>query len=188
MMMVIIMRLLLMAVDTMQVQVDPHDNNKGMTDKPDSDVDNNDQVPGDPAYGECGSRGLRGGHGPVRPQGPMGPVVSVFMNVNVKCLILLAKDDEDAESHLLHSNDWTNSEDVKCSRFCFSLSSGTHLLYESITPVSNDWNTLQRLFCRQFSKVRHTKRWRSFQSDEATDTIDSLTLHLKTVCPNARVQ
>ena len=35
-----------------------------------------------------------------------------FINVHVKCPIFLAKDDEDSESHLLHSNDWMNLQHI----------------------------------------------------------------------------
>ena len=46
------------------------------------------------------------------PKGPMGPVVSVFVNLYVKCPIFSAKDNQDAHSHLLHSNDWMNSKGI----------------------------------------------------------------------------
>ena len=52
------------------------------------------------------------------------------MNLHVKCPIFSAKNDEDAESHLLHSNEWMNSqgmaEDVKCGKFCLTLVSDAH--------------------------------------------------------------
>ena len=76
------------------------------------------------------------------------------------------------------------AEDTKCSMFCFTLGVDAHLWYESITPVGNDWNNLQRLFHVQFSKLGQTqgelfKKGRSFQFDETTDTIDFCFLRLK---------
>ena len=54
----------------------------------------------------------------------MGPVAAVFMNLIVKCSIFSIKDDEDTESHPLHTNDWMNSqgtaEDTKCGRNCLT--------------------------------------------------------------------
>ena len=68
-----------------------------------------------------------------------------------------AKDDEDAESLLLHSYDWMNSqgiaEDTKCGRFCLTLVGDAHFGYKLVTPVGNDWSHLQRLFQRYFSKL-----------------------------------
>ena len=50
----------------------------------------------------------------------MGPVTPVFMTLHVKGPIFSAKDGEDTESYLLHSNDYMNSqgmaEDTKCGR------------------------------------------------------------------------
>ena len=50
--------------------------------------------------------------------------------------------------------------------------------------MGNDWNNQQRFFCGQFSKLGQTpeelsQRWKSFQFDETTDTIDSYLLRLK---------
>ena len=106
-------------------------------------------------------------HGPKRPLGPVAPV---FMNLHVKCPTFSAKDDEDAQSHLLCSNDWMNShgstKDIKFGRFCLISGSDAYLQYDSITSVGKDWNHLQGLFHRQFSKLRHTQeklfqRWTS---------------------------
>ena len=74
----------------------------------------------------------------------MGPKAPVFMNLLVKCLIFSTKNDEDAESHLLHSNDWMNSqgnaEETKCHKFCLNLHVDGYLWYESIILVENDLN------------------------------------------------
>ena len=86
-----------------------------------SDDGNNDQVPGDPQDGPHRPRRPRGCHGPMGFQIPMGSVAPIFMNLLVKCPIFSAKGDEDAGSHLLHSNDWMSSqgiaEEIKCDRF-----------------------------------------------------------------------
>ena len=61
----------------------------------------------------------------------MRPVAPVFINLHVKCPIFIAKGNLDIESHLLHNNDWINSqsiaEDAKCDRFCLSLGGDAHL-------------------------------------------------------------
>ena len=75
--------------------------------------DNNDQVPGDPEGGPLAQRGPGDGCRPKGPQGSMGPVAPVFMNLHIKCPIFSTKDEEDSESHLLHSNDWMNSQGLE---------------------------------------------------------------------------
>ena len=105
---------------------------------------------GDPVGVPRYPRGWRGSCGPEGPQKTIGPVAPVFMNLHVKCLIFLAKDDEDMESHPLHSNHWMNSqsiaEDAKYGRFYLTFGGDACLWYESITPVGNDWNHLKGNF------------------------------------------
>ena len=71
------------------------------------------------------------GHAPVGLLRPVRPVAHAFINVHVKCLIFSAKENEDAKSHLLCSNDWMNSkgtvEEVICGRLCLTLRSDVHL-------------------------------------------------------------
>ena len=54
--------------------------------------------------------------------------------------------DEDAEAHLLHTNDWMMTHnfqnDVKVQRFCLTLVGEARLWYESLTPIANDWQAL----------------------------------------------
>ena len=73
------------------------------------------------------------------PEGPIRPVGPVFISINVKHPICPAKDDEDAECHLPHSNGWMNlkgiSDDAKYGRFCLILVGDTHLWHHSITHV-----------------------------------------------------
>ena len=106
-------------------------------------------------------------------------------NAHVRCPIFSVKPDENAESHLLHRNDWMNyqgiGEEGKCARFHLTLAGDACLWYEFMTYVGTDWSKLQRLFCRQFFKLGQTQeelfqRWGSFHFDEASDTIDSYVL------------
>ena len=87
-------------------------------------------MPCDPVGGLHGPKGLRGVCGLAGVQGPIGPVAPVFMNLHILSVI----NDEDAESHLVHSNDWINSQGIeegtKCGRSCLTLGSDTHLWYE----------------------------------------------------------
>ena len=43
---------------------------------------------------------------------PKDPVAPVFKNLYVKCLIFLAKDDEDVGNHPLYSNDWMSLQGI----------------------------------------------------------------------------
>ena len=51
------------------------------------------------------------------------------------------KPEEDAEAHLLHSNDWMNAhhfhEDVKVQRFCLTLLGEARLWFQSLEPLDN---------------------------------------------------
>ena len=55
----------------------------------------------------------------------MGPAATVIMNMHVQCPILSAKNDEAANSQLLHSIDWMSSQGIadnaKCGMFCLTL-------------------------------------------------------------------
>ena len=48
----------------------------------------------------------------------------------------MTREDEDAENHLLHNNDWMSSQDIvedaKCGRFCSILCGNANLWCESI--------------------------------------------------------
>ena len=66
------------------------------------------------------------------------------------------KPEEDAEAHLLHSNDWMNAhnfnEDVKVQRFCLTLLGEARLWFQSIEPLENTtWPQLQNLFRQRYS-------------------------------------
>ena len=50
------------------------------------------------------------------------------------------KSEENAEAHLLHSNDWMNAhhfvEGVKVQRFCLTLLGEARLWYQSLEPIN----------------------------------------------------
>ena len=52
----------------------------------------------------------------------------------------LGKPEEDAEAHLLITNDWMEThnfpEDVKVQRFCLTLTGEVRLWYESLRPIA----------------------------------------------------
>ena len=61
------------------------------------------------------------------------------------------KPEEDAEPHLLHSNDWMNAhhfdEDTKVQRFCLTLLLEARLWYHSLEPLGDTtWAQLQNIF------------------------------------------
>ena len=92
------------------------------------------------------------------------------------------KPEEDAEAHLLRTNDWMETHnfpnDQKVRRFCLTLMGEARLWYETLGAAQLDWEALQDHFWEQYSKFGNTKEqyfhaWRSFQFDEDIDTIDS---------------
>ena len=70
------------------------------------------------------------------------------------------KPDEDAEVHLLHSNDWMNAHhfvnDVNVQRFCLTLLGEARLWFQSLEPINVDWPELQNLLRQRYSKVGNT--------------------------------
>ena len=71
------------------------------------------------------------------------------------------KPEEDAEAHLLCSNDWMNAhhfdEDIKVQRFCLTLLGEARLWYHSLEPLGNTtWAQLQNLFRQRYSKLGNT--------------------------------
>ena len=100
------------------------------------------------------------------------------------------KPEEDVESHLLSMRDWMEvhnfpeGEKVRCFRV--SLAGEARLWYESLTPIDNDWPTLQNKFRWQYSKIGNTPEqlfhaWRTFKFDENTDSVDSYVLRMSQV-------
>ena len=64
------------------------------------------------------------------------------------------KPDEDAEVHLLHSNDWMNAhhfvDGMKVLRFCLTLLGEARLWYYSLEPINIDSTKLQNLFRHRY--------------------------------------
>ena len=60
------------------------------------------------------------------------------------------KPDNDAEAHLLRTNDWMDThayaEGVKVQQFCLILVEEARLWYESLRPINLVWNGLQNQF------------------------------------------
>ena len=101
------------------------------------------------------------------------------------------KPEEDAEEHLLCSNDWMNAHhfnnDVKVQRFCRTLLGETRLWYQSLEPLGDTtWPQLQNLFRWRYSKLGNTHEQlfhagRLFTFDENTETIDSYVIWIRQV-------
>ena len=70
------------------------------------------------------------------------------------------KPDEDAEAHLLRTNDWMEThnfpEVAKVLRFCLTLSREARLWYKSLRPIVIYWTGLQEQFRQQYSKIGNT--------------------------------
>ena len=58
--------------------------------------------------------------------------------------------EEDVESHLLSTRDWTEAHnftnEVKVRQFCLTLTGEASLWYESLAPLDNDWPAIQNKF------------------------------------------
>ena len=93
------------------------------------------------------------------------------------------KPGEDAEAHLLHSNDWMNAHHfangVKVQRFCLTLLGEARVWFQSLEPLNDvTWPELQTLFRQRYSTLSNMQEklfhaWRSFNFDENMETIDS---------------
>ena len=100
------------------------------------------------------------------------------------------KPEEDAEEHLLRTNDWMEThnfpEDQKVRRFCLTHMGEDRIWYVTLGTAQLDWQTLRDHFCQQYSKFGSTREqyfhvWRSFQFHENADTIDSYLHKVKQV-------
>ena len=101
------------------------------------------------------------------------------------------KPEEDAEAHLLCSNDWMEAhhfdEDIRVQRFCLTLLGEAWLWYHSLEPLGDTtWAQLENLFRQRYSKLGNTCKqlfhaWRSFTFDENTETIDSYMIRIRQV-------
>ena len=100
------------------------------------------------------------------------------------------KPDEDAEAHLLCTKDWMTAhhfvESVKVQRFCITLLGEARLWYHSLEPINVDWQGLQKLFRKQYSKIGNTREqlfhvWRYFSFHENMETINTYVTHIRQV-------
>ena len=101
------------------------------------------------------------------------------------------KPEEDAEAHLLHSNNWMNAhhfnDDVKVQMFCLTLLGEARLWFYSLEPLEDTtWPQLQNLFRQMYSKLGNTceqlfHAWRSFTFDKNTETTDSYVIWIRQV-------
>ena len=69
--------------------------------------------------------------------------------------------EEDAEAHLLRTNNWMDThnfqDQVKVQRFCLTLVGEARLWYELLRPINADWEGLQHMFRQQYSKIGNTR-------------------------------
>ena len=78
-------------------------------------------------------------------------------------------------------------EDIKVQRFCVTLLGEVRLWYQSLEPLGETtWAQLQNLFRQRYLKLGNTceqlfHSWRSFTSDENTETIDSCMTRIRQV-------
>ena len=98
--------------------------------------------------------------------------------------------EEDAEAHLLRTNDWMDTHDfqdhVKVQRFCLTLVGEARLWYGSLRLINADWEELQHMFRQQYFKIGNTMEqlfhaWRSLHFNENTETIDAYMHHIRQV-------
>ena len=66
----------------------------------------------------------------------------------------------------------------KVQRFCLTLVGEARLWYESLRPITVNWNGLQDQFRQQYSKIHNTRKqlfhvWRSLNYDESIETLDT---------------
>ena len=70
------------------------------------------------------------------------------------------KPDEDAEAHLLRTNNWMDTyrfwDNDKVNRFCLTLTGEARLWYKSLRPLTLDWLGLQNAFRQQYSNIGNT--------------------------------
>ena len=123
-----------------------------------------------------------GNHDPL-PVQPPTPMANNQLNWSHFRPEFLGKPKEDVEAHLLRTMDWLTThdftEDEKVRRFCLTLMGEARLWYTTLNIQQQqlNWKGLQDRFRQQYSKFGNTREqyfhaWRSFQFDEATNTID----------------
>ena len=79
------------------------------------------------------------------PQAPKGQQL-VHLNWSYFKPEISGKPDEDAEEHLLHTNNLMNAHhfinDVKVQRYCLTLLGEARLWYQSLEPLNAGWQEL----------------------------------------------
>ena len=126
------------------------------------------------------------------PENPPVPMENNQLNWSHFKPDFSGKPEEDAEVHLLRTNDWMTThdfpDDQKVRRFCLTLSGEARLLNEMLNVQQQqlDWAGLQEHFRQQYSKCGNTRE-QYFHAgdlsifDEATDTIDGYIQKVKQV-------
>ena len=129
---------------------------------------------------------------PQAPQAPQAPQEQPFVHLNWSNFKpeFSGKPDEDAEAHLLCTNDWMDTshfiDGVNVQRFSLTLLGEARLWYQSLEPINVDWQGIQNLFRQQYSKIGNTRKqlfhtWRSFNFNANTETIDACVTHIRQV-------
>ena len=71
------------------------------------------------------------------------------------------KPEEDAEEHLLRTNDWMEThnfpDNQNVRRFCLTLKGEARLWYETLGTTQLDWETLRDHFWQQYLKFGSTR-------------------------------
>ena len=132
----------------------------------------------------------------VAPQGSQQPLA---VPQNVQQLVLnqshfrpefAVRPEEDAEAHLLCTNNWMNIHNIpvelKVGRFYLTLVGEDRLWYESLQPIANDWPALQDQFRQQYSKIGNVREQlfyalRSFHYDENVEMMDAYVKRIRHV-------
>ena len=99
---------------------------------------------------------------PFLPNAPIAPEVPQRPQLNWSHFKpeYVGKPEEDAEAHLLKTNDWMDMHNFqdqgKVQRFCLTLVGEARLWYESLRPINADQEGLQNMFRQQYSKICNT--------------------------------
>ena len=101
-------------------------------------------------------------HNPFLPNAPLAPIVLQRPQLNWSHFMpKFAGKAEDAEAHLLRTNDWMDMHDfpdnVKVQRFCLTLVGEARLWYKSLRPINAEWDNLKHMFRQQYSKIGNTR-------------------------------
>ena len=132
-----------------------------------------------------------GNPNPLPVQAPI-PMVNNQLNLSHFRPEFSGTPNEDEKGHLLRMEDWMTThnfpEGHKVGWFCLTLMGEARLWYATLNVQHQqlNWDSLLERFRQQYSKFHNTQEqyfhaWRSFQFDEATDTIDRYIQKVKQV-------